>query len=108
MQQENKEKAIVANVSSDNNKSSVASKQYTREEAIELFKYAEQLKMESMVEMQKQSQSEDMSMSQMDYTVEMIIQQTMMGDRLFLKHGIEEEDFNRIVAQHQLYNDPEV
>ena len=57
MQQENKEKAIVANVSSDNNKSSgsVAPKQYTREEAIELFKYAEQLKMESMVEMQKQS-----------------------------------------------------
>lgn len=31
-----------------------------------------------------------------------------MGDKLFLKYGVEEDEFNKAVAEHNLYNDPSV
>lgn len=47
-------------------------------------------------------------MNQIDYTNEMIIQQTMMADKLFLKFGIEDDEFNRSIAEHKLYQDVEI
>ncbi len=31
-----------------------------------------------------------------------------MADKLYKKYGVEEEEFNRAIAQHNIYNDPEV
>ena len=32
----------------------------------------------------------------------------MMADKLFLKYGVEEEEFNQAVARYNIYADPEV
>ncbi|CDW73696.1 UNKNOWN [Stylonychia lemnae] len=78
----------------------------TRQKTVDAFKYAEELKFESMQAIQKFSQN-PMSKSE-DYTYEMIIQQTIMADRLFERYGIEDDEFNKAVAQHNLYQDPEI
>ncbi len=31
-----------------------------------------------------------------------------MADKLFTKFGVEEDEFNRAIAEHNIYNDPEV
>lgn len=41
--------------------------------------------------------------NQLEMTNEMIVQQTLMSDKLFLKFGIEEDQFNKAVAEHNLY-----
>eukprot|EP00347_Sterkiella_histriomuscorum_P007367 403349215 len=81
--------------------------EFTRDQAIEMFKFGEKIKIESMIDLQKQSQK-SLGLSDNDYTSEMIVQQTLMADKLFLEFGVEDAEFNKVVAQYNLYQDPEV
>ena len=44
----------------------------------------------------------------MEAMVEMMVQQAILADDMFEKHGVEEEEFNSAVMHYQLMNDPEV
>ena len=36
-----------------------------------------------------------------------MMMQTYMADQLFLEYAIEEDEFNRLIAEHDLFIDPE-
>ena len=44
----------------------------------------------------------------MEAMVEMMVQQAILADDMFEKHGVEEEEFNSTVMHYQLMNDPDV
>ena len=70
-----------------------------RARAIEIFKFAENLKIDAM----KGLNASLSSGAQVDFTIEMMIQTAVMADKLALEYGVEEEDFNKAVAEHELY-----
>jgi len=75
---------------------------FSKEETIEFYKYSELLRFQSMQQLQNFQGNEYYLPS------EMIFQQQVMKDKLFLRYGIEEDDFNRAILEHQVHQEPEV
>ena len=86
-------------------KAPTLSKQKTKE----IFLDSEEKKFESMkAMMQNQKGPMNTQEDQMEAMVEMMVQQAILADDMFEKHGVEEEEFNSAVMHYQLMNDPEV
>jgi predicted Rossmann fold nucleotide-binding protein DprA/Smf involved in DNA uptake len=81
----------------------------SKQQAKEIFFDSEEKKFESMKAMM-QNQKGPMSSQedQMEAMVEMMVQQAILADDMFERHGVEEEEFNSAVMHYQLMNDPEV
>ena len=77
----------------------------TREKAIEIFKYMEELKMKTM---EKLAHHTDPTTDQMEATVMMLVEHSKVGDYIYEKFQIEEEDFTKCIKHFQLMNDPEI
>lgn len=71
---------------------------------MDMFKFSEKKKIEAMQDMSKAMSSN----GTVDFAHEMMIQTAVMGDQLAQEYGIEEEEFNKAVAEHNLFQDLEV
>ena len=82
------------------------SKQKTKE----IFFDSEEKKFESMKSMMQNQKGGAMTSQedQMEAMVEMMVQQAILADDMFEKHGVEEEEFKSAVMHYQLMNDPDV
>ncbi len=67
---------------------------------MEIFKFEQQLKLESMAQLNRIQDHE--------IKEEYAVQIAQMQDRLFKKFGIEQEEYNMAISYHELTKDPEV
>ena len=54
------------------------------------------------------NQRMDSQEDQMNAMMEMMVQQAILSDDMFERHGIEEDEFNQAIIHYNLMNDPEV
>ena len=75
--------------------------------AVEIFKYVEELKFKTM---EKLSQGPDPRMGgdQMEATIRMLVEHAKVGDMLFEKFNVEEEEFTKCIKAFDLMKDPEI
>ena len=68
----------------------------SKEKAKEIFFDSEEKKFESMKKMMSDPRNQQMDTQddQMKAMIEMMVQQAILSDDMFDKHGIEEEEFN--------------
>jgi hypothetical protein len=73
----------------------------TKQKTKEIFFDSEEKKFESMkTMMQNQRGTMSSQDDQMEAMIEMMVQQAILADDMFTKHGIEEEDFNAAVMHY--------
>ena len=77
----------------------------TKEKAKEIFKFIEDLKFKMMEDL---AQNENSQMDQMEATIYMVCEHQKVGDLLFDKFGIEEEEFTKCIQHYELMKDPEI
>ncbi len=80
-----------------------------RQKTKEIFMDSEQEKMDSMKKMLTAGGAgQDPNMSEMDAMMSMMVEQAKITDKMYFKHGVDEDDFNQSVMFHNLMQDPEV
>jgi len=79
----------------------------SKEIAKEIFIYVEDEKAKSMANM-KGGGSMFGNPNDMEGTINMIVEHSKVGDKLFEKYNIEEEDFARCIQYYNLIQDPEI
>lgn len=72
----------------------------TRKQTFEVFKYEQDLKIESMKALNRVQDNQIQD--------EYIVQVALMQDRLYKKFGVEQEDYNIAISHHNMVEDPEV
>lgn len=75
--------------------------------AVEIFKFVEELKFKTM---EKLAQGPDPRMGgdQMEATIRMLVEHAKVGDQLFEKFNVEEEEFTKCIKAFDLMKDPEI
>lgn len=77
----------------------------TKEKAKEIFRYTEELKFKMMEEMAQTDMNMD---DQMETTIHMLCEHAKVGDMLFEKFGVDEEEVAKCIQHYELMKDPEI
>ena len=77
-----------------------------REKAVEIFTYMEELKMKTMEKLAKGPGSA--GMDQMEATIQMLVEHSKVGDLIYEKFQVEEDDFTKCIKYFDLMKDPQI
>jgi hypothetical protein len=82
----------------------------SKAKAKQIFFDSEEKKFDSMKKMMSDPRNQRMETQedQMNAMMEMMVQQAILSDDMFERHGIEEEEFNQAILYYNLMQDPEV
>lgn len=78
----------------------------SREKSVEIFKFMEELKMKTMEKLSKGPGAG--GMDQMEATIQMLVEHSKVGDMIFEKFQIEEEEVTKCIKHFELMKDPEI
>lgn len=70
-----------------------------------MLEFSEELKIDAIKQMEERNmgnESEEIMHQQSD----IMLMQTYMADKLFMEYNIEEDEFNRLIAEHNLFVSP--
>jgi len=79
----------------------------TKEQAKEIFIFVEEEKSKAMENMRGAGMA-GMNPNNMESTITMIVEHSKVGDKLFEKYGIEEEEFAKCIQYYNLVQDPDI
>lgn len=77
----------------------------TKEKTKEIFLYSEEQKMDSMKQMMTKG---GMSHDPMEQMFDMMVEQSKLSDDMYVKYGVDEDEFNAAMLHYNLMNDPEI
>ena len=77
-----------------------------RKKAIEILIFMEENKMKTLEKMAKSPNAA--GMDQMEATIQMLVEHSKVGDMIYEKFQIEEEEFTKCMNHFELMKDPEV
>lgn len=83
----------------------------TKEKAKEIFMFVEEEKTKAMQNMKGAgagAMGGMMNPNDMEATINMIVEHSKVGDKLFEKYGVEEEEFAKCIQHYNLIQDPDI
>ena len=80
--------------------------EFDRARAIEIFTYMEELKMKTMEKLSKGPGAG--GQDQMEATISMLVEHSKVGDLIFEKFQVEEDDFTKCIKHFELMKDPAI
>lgn len=75
-------------------------KQLSRRDTLRIFQYERHLKIDSIKALDQSSES------QMEK--QFLIQEAIISDKIYMKYGVERDEYNKAVVDHNLKNDHKV